>query len=168
MSLLVILASLSLPSVKNMYADERGKAAADAVRTGWALARSHAIEEGRPYRFAFQPTKGSYRVAPDDPAYWSGDGGTGDSTRPPFILEDTLPENIRFMQGDDTSGGDSSGASGDDGQWSSACTFLPDGSALEDVSVTLQVPDSRPVLLRLRSLTGAVSMSTPDAETGQP
>src|SRR5260370_627756 len=64
MTILVILAVLSYPSINAMYGSYRVEAAADQVRAAWAEARTHAANEGRPYRFSVVPNKRNFRVAP--------------------------------------------------------------------------------------------------------
>src|SRR5438094_136142 len=82
------LAVLSYPSIASMYGSYRVQAAADQVRAAWAEARTHAVNEGRPYRFSIVPNKRNFRVAPVGSNYWSGrgDGATNDTDNPPYIL----------------------------------------------------------------------------------
>src|SRR5215831_16602595 len=89
MAVLVILAGLSYPSLENMYGYYRVQAAADTLRGNWAEARTRAMEEGRPYRFAAVLGKGNFRVAPDGAEFWSGsDAAPADSGTPPLIAND--------------------------------------------------------------------------------
>src|SRR5215207_2493825 len=110
MAVIVLMAAIALPSIEVMYGDVRLTAAADQIRGTWANARTKAIEEGRPYRFAVQPD-GKFRIAPDAGDFWTGGGGTptdnteaNDPDAPPLILEDALPKGVLF--GDETNSGD--------------------------------------------------------------
>ena len=130
------------------------------------------MSEGRPYCFAILPDHGNLRVAPDSPTYWSG---TAPPTLPPdavdlpLVVDEALPETIRFHFGegpppiDAGLGGASSqppGSVAPDG-WQTLATFLPDGTAREDVLLTVYGPHARPIRLRLRGLTGTVTTETP-------
>jgi prepilin-type N-terminal cleavage/methylation domain-containing protein len=157
MAVIVLLAAMVLPSMEAMYGDVRLSAAADQVRGRWADARTKAIEEGRPYRFATQPD-GQYKIAPDTTEFWSSSGDTlgGDSNdpdSPPLVLEESLPQGIKFA--DESNSGEAG-----DGPWQTAIKFLPDGTANADRTITLQADGYRPVQLRVRALTGAVTVET--------
>jgi prepilin-type N-terminal cleavage/methylation domain-containing protein len=165
-AVLGIVAAISYPVVTSMYAYEKVKSAADIVRANLAKARSHAMSEGRPYKMAVVHNKGSYRIAPDSPSFWSGSGsgdqGSGGSG--PLVATEKLPYGIRFSTGGAAAAAsssmddDTSADSEDWESWSSTATFLPDGTATEDTDITLQVSGSRPVVLKLRAMTGAVTL----------
>jgi prepilin-type N-terminal cleavage/methylation domain-containing protein len=168
--ILVVLAAIAYPSLDGMYASFRMTQAADQIRARWADARSQAMNEGRAYRFAVVPNKGNFRVAPDAPDYWGGGGqpAAADPNNPPLIIDETLPKGVRFCTPDSwqsagsDAAGDSSLPSGtvDPGSWSNAVTFLPDGTAKEDVEIVFTARGARPMVLKLRALTGAVSVRT--------
>jgi prepilin-type N-terminal cleavage/methylation domain-containing protein len=156
-AVMVMLAAMAYPSIEAMYGDLRLTAAADQVRARWADARTRAIEEGRPYRFSTQPD-GQYKIAPDTSQFWSGSGETtaGDvnnSDSPPLVIEETLPQGFKFA--DESNSGDT-----DAGPWQTAIKFLPDGTANTDKTITIQADGYRPVQLRIRALTGAVTAET--------
>src|SRR5206468_2391955 len=90
LALMVILAGIFYPSLKGMFGYFKLHGGVDSVRAAWAHARGRAIEEARPYRFAIEPGGAHYRVAPDDPKYWPGDGG-----EPGVVLEKALPAGVR-------------------------------------------------------------------------
>jgi len=168
-ALLAIVAGITYPVVTSMYAHEKVKAAADSVRGSMANARSRAVTEGRRYKLAIVPNKGSFRIAPDSPSYWSG-SGTGDegtsNSNGPLVMTDKLPKGISFSTEGSASSSSSSGGGQDDDvnesiswdSWSDAATFLPDGTATEDRDITLSVNGSKPVVLKLRAMTGSVTM----------
>ncbi|HEY1381191.1 MAG TPA: GspH/FimT family pseudopilin [Gemmataceae bacterium] len=158
-AVIVILAAMAYPSIEAMYGDVRLSAAADQVRARWADARTKAIEEGRPYRFATQPD-GQFRIAPDAADFWSGGGGSGasesnDADTPPLVVEESLPKGIGFSDETNNSGDNSDG-----GPWTTVLKFLPDGTASADKTITLQAEGYRSVQLRVRALTGAVTVET--------
>jgi len=159
LAVIVLLAAMAYPSLEAMYGDVKLSAGADLVRSRWADARTRAIEEGRPYRFATQPD-GKFRVAPDASDFWSGGGtpsdsvGANDADVPPLVIEDSLPNGIGFA--DDSNSGESSDGSG----WTTVLRFLPDGTASADRVITLRAEGYRSVQLKLRALTGAVTVET--------
>ena len=65
MALLLLLAAVILPSVGAFRGDTRQRAGADIIRGELAIARSRAMEEGRPYRIAISQDGKRIRRAPD-------------------------------------------------------------------------------------------------------
>ena len=151
MALLLALGAVAYPTLSAMYGDVRVKAAADEVRAAWTEARARAIEDGRPYRFAVEPGTGKFRVAPDAGEFWDGSGGSSDENQaPPHIQEDELPNGIVFEPPADLPA---------DGAWTTVAVFNPDGSCQADTEVALREDDdSTPVVVRVRAMTGAISV----------
>jgi Tfp pilus assembly protein FimT len=150
LAIMVIVAAMAYPSIEAMYGNAKLDAAADQIRARWAEARAHAIEEAQPYRFAVRPNEPKFRVAPDASQYWTGDlpntPADSDSETPPLVAEDRLPKGINFEVGN-----------GAEGEWAGVLTFLPDGTCKEDVEITLVLPGYKPLQLKMRALTGAVT-----------
>jgi prepilin-type N-terminal cleavage/methylation domain-containing protein len=162
LAIAVSLAAITFPSLEAMYGDSRVTAAVDAVRAAWALGRAQAVNEGRAYRFAVVRNQGNYRVAPDASNYWTGDTpAPDDPANPPLIQEETLPKGVRFSSVDNS--GDSStpatpAQSVSSGAWSTVVTFLPDGTASQDVELVFQARGTKPVKLALRGFTSVVTV----------
>jgi prepilin-type N-terminal cleavage/methylation domain-containing protein len=165
--LLVILAAIAYPSLDSLMGTFRMNAAADMIRANWADARASAMNEGRAYRFAVVSGKGNFRVAPDGPDYWSGNDPTApDPNNPPLVVDDALPRGVRFATPDtyQTTGLDNSGDSAmpagtvDPNSWTTIVTFLPDGTTKEDVEIVFTGSGTRPLGIKLRALTGAVTV----------
>jgi prepilin-type N-terminal cleavage/methylation domain-containing protein len=165
MAILVILVAVSYPSIESMQDYYRLQGAADSVRGNWAEARTRAMEEGRPYRYSVVFGKGNFRVAPDSADYWAGDTpAPTDANNPPLVVSDSIPKPIRFARagsppgendGDSALPPDSIGMN----QWATLAVFLPDGTARDDVAVTLAAGSgTRPLVVRLRGLTGSTSV----------
>jgi prepilin-type N-terminal cleavage/methylation domain-containing protein len=174
MAIIVLFAGLAYGPVMSMRTHYRLSAGADAIRAGWVGARSHAVEEGQRYRFSVVPGKGNFRIAPDSGDYWSGSLPDFDHDNPPLILEDALPGGIVFtINGRGDRGGDDSDTAFpvgqvDPGQWETIAIFEADGTAQEDVTITLSANDgSRPVVVSLRALTAISSAKMAPVE-GQP
>lgn len=172
LALLVVLAAMAYPSLDSMYGDYRVVGAADLVRARWADARSAAVNQGRPYRFAVVRSRGNFRVAPEGADYWANGGAAPASVETnavAVVIEDALPRGIRFLLGEnggDLPNGETAlplGSVSPD-QWMGVVTFLPDGTAqalggTDDTEVRLlfQSRGSVPMELRLRTLTGTVT-----------
>jgi prepilin-type N-terminal cleavage/methylation domain-containing protein len=152
-AILIALAAIAYPTLSAMYGDVKVKAAADEVRAAWTEARAHAIEDGRPYRFAVEPGTGKFKVAPDADGFWDGSGGTSgdEGENPPFTQEGDLPNGIQFDVSADlpTTGG-----------WATVVVFNPDGGCSHDVEVALKEDDEEgaPVVVKARAMTGAVTV----------
>jgi prepilin-type N-terminal cleavage/methylation domain-containing protein len=155
---LLVAAGLAVPTLRGLAGGTPLNAASDMVKSSWAQARSRAISEGRPYRFAIKDNSGEFRVAPDSPEFWDGAGSSAPSSgssQPPLILEDKLPGDIRFLSGPDS--GPSGG--GGSGEWSNPIVFLPDGNAQQDATISFGQGGGQPVVLQLQGSTGAVTSS---------
>ncbi len=155
LAVLLIAAGLIMPSLKGLAGGTPLHAASDMVKSSWSQARSRAISEGRPYRFAVKAGTGQLRVAPDSSDFWDGAGSSSTpasgSGQPPLVLEEKLPGEIRFLTGSDS--GPSSG------EWGNQIVFLPDGTAQQDASISFGQGGGQPLVLNLQGSTGAVTTS---------
>jgi len=165
--ILVLATGIVVFSMRSAQGSYRLTAAADAVRAAWATARSRAIEEGRPYRFAVEPGGRHFRVAPDAESYWAGGNGSGpaeDPDGPGTILVNHLPPGVRFLingqpgQLPPLDEPVASAQAAPSGQWDATCVFLPDGTARPDVRIVFQSSGATPLELYLRGLTGTSSV----------
>jgi len=152
-AIIVALGAVAYPTLDAMYGDVRVKAAADQVRGACTEARARAIEDVRGYRLSVQPGSGKYRVAPHASEFWDGSGSEGmgeEVSVPAFILEEELTKPIVFkIDGDFPT----------EGEWTTIAIFNPDGTCSADVEITLKEDDdSSPLIVRIRSMTGAVSV----------
>jgi prepilin-type N-terminal cleavage/methylation domain-containing protein len=151
-AILIALAAIAYPTLAAMWGDVKVKGAADGVRAAWTEARAHAIEDGRPYRFAVQPGTGKFKVAPDADGFWDGSqAAPDDGDNPPYTQEGELPNGIQFDVPADLPSA---------GGWSTVVVFNPDGGCSQDVEVALKEDDEDgpPVVVRVRAMTGAVSV----------
>lgn len=169
LAIIVVLGVLAYPSLEGMYSSYKLSAAADQLRAAWASGRAHAVNEGRPYRFAVLPGTGNFRLAPDSPEFWSGSTDlmvAEGPENPPLILEDALPRGVRFstaeaaLQGGQATTSDTVQPVGtiDPNLWEPILQFLPDATTREDLEIWLTAPGSRPLILRQRALTGVVTV----------
>jgi prepilin-type N-terminal cleavage/methylation domain-containing protein len=167
LAVIILFSALVYPSVEYLYGTHQMTRAADMVRTAWADARVHAIDEARPYRFAIVPNKGNYRIAPHAAEFWSNDPSpaSADPDAPSLVLSDALPKGLRF-NAEDALDADAPAAGPSSlpvdqvpiDAWSNKAVFLPDGTAKSDVEIIFGAKGSRELHLRLRALTGAVTV----------
>jgi Tfp pilus assembly protein FimT len=157
LAVVVVIGALSLPVIHSMMSDHQVDAAADVVRTHWSQSRSHAISEGRPYRFAYQENSGKFRIAPDSPEFWDESGAsTDDSEDKAWILEAELPGKIQFGTAKVGTDANATAAAGT-GSWTRVATFLADGTAKEDAEIGIARTGTQGMTIKLRGSTGSVS-----------
>jgi prepilin-type N-terminal cleavage/methylation domain-containing protein len=160
MAILVILAAITYPSLDSMYGGYKVQASADQIRGAWAAARARAVDEGRAYRFAVVMGKGNFRVAPDSLDFWkSSEPPRNEDSAKPLVLSDHLPKGISF--GDQLPANTDTFSpvdSVDPASWVTVATFLPDGSVRDDAAIAVRMKGTRGLVLRLRALTGVVSV----------
>lgn len=145
--IIAIMAGLAIPVLDSLLNPNQVLASVDMVRSEWLMARSWALEQGRPYRFSVQDGGGMFKTEPDDPAV-DGDGS--------FTREGELPEPCFFtptIDGDPPALGSPSGGS----DYRAVVVFLPNGTARDDAALSFGREGLLPVTLRIRALTGAVS-----------
>jgi len=120
------------------------------VRAQWAEARAHAIDQGVPYKFGVMMGQNKFRVAPDLAEFWSGGDSSGGQLEEgtAYVHEDELQKGVQFTNA-------SGGSSGD---WQPVAIFMPNGECKEDAELTLGGQGYRPQLLKIRGLTGVVTI----------
>lgn len=153
-ALIAIIAALAVPNIEGMYGHVRMSASIDQVRAQWAEARAHAIDNGVPYKFSVMMGQERFRVAPDLPEFWNGGDTSGGQLEEgtAYVHEDSLEKGIVFTNG-------SNGTSGD---WHTVAIFLPNGECKEDADVTLGGQGYRSHQIRVRGLTGVVTVQPLD------
>jgi hypothetical protein len=153
MAALIILGAFTVPTLFGMRGDTRSKAGADMIRTRMNEARAKAMEDGTPYRVAVSADQRRLRVTPDSfdsIGMQANNGWTG-----PLVAEDEFPQDVTAGLLFDEFGM----AMQDDAGWIRVATFLPDGTCREDVvEIEVREPGATPFVVRLRGLTGAVSV----------
>jgi len=169
MALAVAIAAMGYSAADSYYDGVKLEAASDSVRAAWAEAQAHAVGEGRPYRFAIVPGKGNFRIAPDSADFWSGASPEPDPDNPSVIVQNSLPKGIAFTtHGEAVPNGNGETSLPDNdvpsSQWVTAAVFLPDGTAQDDTEIALRLAGCRPIILRLRALTGVTSIQRGEDE----
>jgi len=185
MAVMLLLATFAYQSVDVIFGDSRVQAATDQVRAAFTNARIHAVDEGRPYRFAILPSKGKYRIAPDSPEFWSdiklpraADDKLAQAKQP-WVVEQDLPKGIQFSipapteplladtEPDLTRARAAPEAAKDEppsadrqdpSRWSALTVFMPDGRPRQDAKLVFRMRGARPALMKLRAFTGFVTV----------
>jgi Tfp pilus assembly protein FimT len=171
LAVMVIAAFIAMPTLRSLSGSSPLNAAADTVKARWAEARGRAVSEGRAYRFAVMHGTGKFRVAPDSDEFWDG-SNTGASSQgngsPPLVIEDTLPQNMKFVSADSADGASQGqsgqgqagqGQTGSSGGWDCPIVFLPDGTTQQDAQIAFGAQGGKPLVLKVQSATGAATSS---------
>jgi prepilin-type N-terminal cleavage/methylation domain-containing protein len=147
-AVIVIIGAMVVPTLSNTERDLPIKSAGDTFRARLAEARGLAIENGQPIRFSLSPDGRKIRYAVDNDQFGAtGDDNLGD--------ELTLPKTVSARIINDDSGEATIDAAG----WTRVATFLPDGTCRETVvEVELNQPNTYSLVVRLRGLTGNVTI----------
>jgi prepilin-type N-terminal cleavage/methylation domain-containing protein len=165
MAVIVVIVSITYPSLEAMLRQSRITAGADAFRAGLMNARAQAVEEGTAYRVGIIPGTGNFRVAPDGDAYWKpGAMPQQDDGRQAYIYEEHMPNGVVFsdtgspitVQKDGETFNEPEKVSPAD--YKSVAVYLPDGTARQDYQALLCGRGGTPLWVILRSLTGEVSV----------
>lgn len=164
LALLIILATVTIPTFSGIRGNADQKAAADQVRGRIADARGLAMQEGVPYRLAVHQDGSRLRLAPDVPEF--GQLPTSAVVTSSATAIEVALTNATVKVVADTASGDQRTADGSG--WITVGTFLPDGTCREDDSL-IEVRETgfeTPIRIRLRGVTGSARVLRPDEGTG--
>jgi len=191
LAIVVATMALAWPMLQKFLAGRRLQTAADEVRTEWCSARVEAMRSGRTQAFRAEVGGARYRTEPQDEseaaaarvgaapalaasgrldALAPGSGGGAPGASAPN--EKTLPGGIRFVAVEPGEGAKAASISGpalappdDDASdvfWSEPIFFYPDGTA-SDVLLVLACGENHAMIVKLRGVTGAVTISDADS-----
>jgi prepilin-type N-terminal cleavage/methylation domain-containing protein len=150
LAIIVVAASLSFPVVDRLLNRNKASAALDTVWTLAVRARNLAMAEGRSYTIKVKENSGCWRLEPDEESEL-----TAESDQKPTRQDGELPEGVVFVkQYSALLAGSFAPVPGD--KYETAFTFLPDGSAAQDVVLIFGVWQEAARGLGVRSLTGAI------------
>lgn len=152
--IIVLVAGLAIPTLDALFGNTKLKSSSDKIRNALNQARSKAIEDGVPYRFAIVPETSRFKVGPDRISIWGDLATLGEAEEnvQDLILEDEISKDIVFSRLDE--GSETSG------EYTLVVTFNPDGSAQQDREIVIETSDSAPVVVKVRGITGAVTVLT--------
>jgi type II secretory pathway pseudopilin PulG len=197
LAVLMVAFAIALPLAETLFRGPSTRAAADTVRAAIAQARTHAMEEGRSYRFGVLPGGVAYRVAPDDDSFWSGSGqGDGSSSggagmasqgssiqgnMPAYIITGNIPGGIRFASRDGTAvpGPPPAPANGkepqdppadtiDAGKFERWIVWDSDGTSSDDIEIPFRMPGAPALILSVRGMTGVMAVRPENQQPGAP
>ncbi|HZZ82524.1 MAG TPA: prepilin-type N-terminal cleavage/methylation domain-containing protein [Gemmataceae bacterium] len=159
LAILVIATAISVPVISSMLLDSHMDAGADLVRARLADTRAKALETGVPWKIAYLPGTGIIQFAAEDSTQWDN---TSDQTpqEMPDFTRDVLPKNILLAKNRD----DIASASGQvqpSGGWETLVIYTADGSGRDDGEVYIGAAGLMPLRMRVRGLTGAVTLDVP-------
>jgi hypothetical protein len=129
------------------------------------------VNESRAYRIAIITGHGNFRVAPDSADFWgnnapaTSDDGSG---TPYYMLEGTAPKGVRISTSDQSRAGDGDSAlpvgTIDPNSWQRIVAFGADGTTIDNVELAIYGTGGAETYLRLRGLTGIVTVRQQSAE----
>lgn len=166
-AIIVVVAALAIPSFDGWFQTQYLLEGVDIIRTDLLRARTRAMEDGQPYRFAWEPGGTSYRIAPDVTDYWpelagQPGGPLFSSAASPgsggLVFEEQLQHNLRLTPGAEA------GVSGlyivfmPDG---SARIFGDDGSEMPFVDLIVSNARQEQRTIRIRAVTGGSTTLPP-------
>lgn len=167
LAVISLIAFASYPAFDAWFKSQKLGEGVDKARTIWIKARVQAMEEGQPYRFAWELNSGRFRLAPDDLENWPDLAGAANGPRLTttgtglgLMLEDSLPEGVQFLPGVD-------GGAGGGGWAPEAIIFLANGTAQILAADGTEKPETRVIIadrsgqmraLKVRGLTGVVTL----------
>jgi Tfp pilus assembly protein FimT len=162
-AILITLGGLIAPTFSTLAGDTKVKAGADLIRGRIADAKAAAMQEGRAYRVAISEDGTRVRVSPDEVAFALAPAtGDDDDDMGPLVVEDDLPTNVTAVP----QLAEGSQPVIDQGGWVRVLTFLPDGTCREDIAIIeVREPGTHSMVVRVRGLTGASSVSVAPAAT---
>lgn len=171
LSILVVVATLAVPSMTRMFDSQKVEKGADLVRAQLGLARVKAIRSGKVTAFLFQPGSSRFTVltfdslAGRDSLQGFFDGQNEESRSSNFdFSEEQLPRGVVFMAGEaqeDVRSAFETEQAGASMSVVKPILFYPDGSS-QDAQLILANQIGDQVQVNLRGLTGSTSLRRVD------
>ena len=163
LSILVILASLTMPLLQKPIANQRLRDSANLVRAKWVAARVKATDSGDVYLFRYVAAENRFAI---ECRY---DPDTSTDSQPAAELharEQTLPEGVTFVGGQTAPDTRASMIVSPVAGGSQPILFYPNGTT-STARLVLRNEYGRTIELSLRGLTGVVTVGeTTTAEEG--
>lgn len=176
MSLLVILASITLPYLGSSFSRAHLNAADDILRDALTRGRMTALQTGEIQAFRCEPKGARFQLVALDklslpessqppPDTTDGEHSAQDILR---LSRPRLPDDVIFASAEIASSNQVAalyGTTGDSG-WSEPILFNPDGTT-SDASIVLQNDQGQTIRVTLRGVTGLVTSSAVSNEASQ-
>jgi prepilin-type N-terminal cleavage/methylation domain-containing protein len=158
LAILVIVAAISVPVLRTMLDDAHMTAGGDMLRARLADTRAKAFDTGKPWKLAYLPNTGIFQFAAEDADEWNDTDQTP-REMPDYVRGELPKDIIMAVNRDDIAG--AQGAPQAAGGWQTLAVFTGEGSATEDGVVYIGKAGFMPLRLRVRGLTGAVTLDVP-------
>ena len=156
-AVIIILGAVITTTLTGQEGNTKVKAAADDVTGEIAMARSHAMEEGRNYRLSMSADGAKIRVSLDDPD--AAESETEDQPKQ-YGSEKTLPTDVTIWR--DPAATESTMADTDG--WVRLATFQQDGTCKGDlIEFEIREPGVTSLVVQIRALTGHVTVNPASA-----
>ena len=154
-AVIIIIGGVVSTTMTGQEGNTKVKAAADDVTGSIAMARSHAMEEGRSYRLSLSQDKSKIRVAPDDATALDASGGEDQAK--PYVSVKQFAESVTIVpaiNGSQLSTADAEG-------WTRLATFQQDGTCKEDANIEFEIrePGVNSLIVQIRVLTGHTTVN---------
>jgi Tfp pilus assembly protein FimT len=176
MSLLVVIASITMPFLGNSFSRAHLNAAGDILRDALTRGRMTAMQSGEIQAFRCEPKGARFQLVALDklslpessqppPDKTDGEHSVHDILR---LAPPRLPDNVIFASADIAASNQVGALYGSmkDDAWSTPILFNPDGTA-SDASILLQNDQGQTIRVTLRGVTGLVSSSAVANEAAQ-
>lgn len=167
LSLLVVIAAISVPAMNGSFSRAHLSAGADLLRDAWSRGRLTAMQSGQIQAFRFEPKGARFQLValdqlgmPESQSLAPDDGSEHSEHDILRLAPARLPDNVIFAAGDVASSAQATAmlGSSSDATWSQPIMFNPDGTT-SDASLLLQNDQGQTIRVTLRGLTGIASAS---------
>ena len=179
LSLILVAMTLVVPSVMYLVHDRDLKSSVDEVRVELSRTRMHALDAGATYQFRYEPGGVRYIVLPEEFDVLENEQTQAQETNAsvaPQIFKQVfeLPEGFQFENmiedlpveqlPEDWLSGLPDKLDLVSTNWAPPILFYPDGTAVESEFRVVETERSQSMRLSVRGLTGAVTVSSIQAE----
>ena len=168
LSLLVVIAAVSIPLLNGSFSRARLNSASDLLRDAWSRGRLAAMQSGQIQAFRFEPNGAQFQLVPldelslpENSAPPTDDSDAEHSESDILRLSPSrLPDNVIFAAGDVAASSQVAALLGSmkSGDWSAPILFNPDGTT-SDASLLLQNDRGQTIRVTLRGITGIATAS---------
>lgn len=180
LAVVAVVAAMAVPAYLSWMQSQQLGESIDLLRTHLVQTRTRAMEEGRTYRFAWEPTGNLFRIAPDELEDWPDLSGTpagplfSDAAGVAgFVMEGSLKGDVSFVPVGPVTAGPGAmpeGTVATSAEGRIFILFRPNGTAnilLEDGSERAQadigIASGQGVtrIVRVRAITGGTTVFNP-------
>lgn len=159
LAVLIVIGSVVLPTIAGLTGNTRVLGAADGVKARLLEARLNAMDQGRPYLFSISEDGTKMRVSPDENV--EGELTAEGVPIPGIVVDEDLPADVTLKQ---VQPGDLPPVGATADGYLILATFQPDGTCTADSpDIHVQENGVTGMIVRVRGLTGAVSLNKPTA-----